>query len=462
MKIGDWEKRSEMHEASEIESHSLAAAPEPLPAGTRFLPGGATSAQLVQAAAANHTEWFAAGSLASGGDVCRTNGVTWTATHREITIAFPRLSKAMASRTLDEIVAECYRRKIQSASCWSLAPTRPSDLGARVAARGFEWGWRPHWMALDLRHLRAGLAVPDDLQIEVDDACDWDVDDLPYYNREGAAFLRVLARAHPRRMWHFGAWLDGRIVGHSVLYLTTGRFGVAGIYNVGVVPSARNRGIGKAISLAPCRFAQALGCHHALLNSAADPLYRQLGFESLGYGQTWWMHAPTLDAPPPTAAQIAFAEAVGRGDVTTLDALAPHSISEDAKALDAALSNGMTPMELAAKARKPASATWLAAHGASLEILHAWDLGWKARARRLLAVSPELANRRAGNWQITPLHEAIWRDDVALVRLLLTADPDLEIRDTQFHSTPLGWAHHFQRTEIITLLERHQASRKRD
>lgn len=119
----------------------------------------------------------------------------------------------------------------------------------------------------------------------------------------------------------------------------------------------------------------------------------------------------------------------------------------------------MTPMELAVKARKPAAAKWLAAHGATLGLLHAWDLGWKARARRLLAASPELANRRTGAGQITPLHEAALRGDLALARLLLTADPDLEIQDTQFHSTPMGWAREFQRTEIIALLERHQSVR---
>lgn len=152
------------------------------------------------------------------------NGATWTVAPKEVTIAFPRLSKALAGETLDEIVAECYRRKLAEASCWSLSPTRPRDLGTRVAARGFEWGWRPHWMALDFRKMRADFSVPDGLRIAVDDESDWDVDELPYYSREGAATLRALARAHPRRMWNFGAWLDGKTVGHSALYLTTGRF----------------------------------------------------------------------------------------------------------------------------------------------------------------------------------------------------------------------------------------------
>jgi ankyrin repeat protein len=128
--------------------------------------------------------------------------------------------------------------------------------------------------------------------------------------------------------------------------------------------------------------------------------------------------------------------------------------------LDAGLANGMTPMDLAVKAGKHASATWLAQRGATLDILQAWDLGWKAHARRLLRESPELANRRTGGWQITPLHEAASRNDVALAALLLTANPDLGIADTQFQSTPLGWARHFERTEIVALLERHEKGKR--
>lgn len=417
---------------------------------TRFLPGGANRAQLIRAAAANHAEWFAANARASGGEVNETNGVTWTATAREVTLAFPRLDADTAGETLDTLIAECFRRKVEKASCWSLSPTRPRDLGARMAARGFEWGWRPHWMALDLHQVTGDSVLPEGLHIAADEGSEWDVDDLPCYRREDAAFRHALAHAQPRRTWHFGAWLDGQIVGQSAIYLTTGRLGVAGIYNVGVVPSARHRGIGSAVSLAACQWAKALGCRYALLNSAADALYERLGFVSLGYGQTWWMHSATLTAPPPNAAQIRFAEAIGRGDAATLDTLPPSDLPAD---LDAALPSGTMPMQLAVQSRQPRSAEWLAAHGATLDILTAWDLGWKARARRLLVASPELANRRTGNWQTTPLHEAIVRDDMALVRLLLRAAPDLEIQDTEFHSTPVGWARHFGRTEIIALLE---------
>jgi predicted N-acetyltransferase YhbS len=420
-----------------------------------FLAPGATLARRIRAAAANHREWFALGALTGGGEVRREYGVTWTCAPGGGDIAFPQLPAETAGATLDTIVAYYRERKPARVACWSLTPARPRDLGARLTARGFEWGWQPHWMALDLHAMRADFPTPGGLRIAVDDESEWDVNDLPYYSREGAAVLQARARVRPRRMWHFGARLDGQIVGHSLLFLTTGRLGVAGIYSVGVVPEARNQGIGRAVSLAACQFAQALGCHCALLNSAADYLYQRLGFESLGWGQTWWMHAPTLAAPPPTPAQVAFAEAVGRGDVRKLDALDRQAMPDD---LDAPLPCGMTPMALAVRTRKPASVRWLAAHGATVEVLHAWDLGWKSRVPAMLAASPELANRRSGPLQTTPLHEAAARDDIELARLLLAAHPDLEIQDSEYHSTPLGWARHFQRTEIVALIEEYQAS----
>jgi predicted N-acetyltransferase YhbS len=446
-----------MSSTLEIAPHSrpLVELPPRLPGRLRFLGPEATPKRLIRATAANHLSWFTAGALASGGEIRKENGTIWLATSEELTLVFPRMPSVTASATLDTFLADCRRRMPVQAACWAVPPTQPRDLGVRLAARGFEWGWQPHWMALELREMRADFPLPEGLKIAVDDESDWDVEDLPYYNQASAAVLRAHARTQPRRTWHFGAWLEGKIVGHSLIHLTTGALGVAGIYSVGVTPSARNRGVGRAVTLAACQFAQALGCHYATLNSAT-PIYDRLGFVSLGRGQTWWMHAPTLAAPPPTPEQIAFAEAIGRGDVKALEALDRRALPEN---LDAPLPCGMTPMTLAAKTRKPTAAEWLIAHGTTLEIIHAWDLGWKDRASEMLARSPERVNRGVGPSQLTPLHEAAARNDVELARLLLTAHPDLKICDSQYNGTPLGWAYHFQHAEIVALIEAYRDAR---
>jgi len=427
----------------------LTQMPAPPRPPLRFLAPGATPQQLVRAVAANHRDWFLAGARVMGAEVFRERGVIWMAGAGEVIIAFPRLDSASASATLDRIVQACRERRPRAVSCWARTPTQPRDLGARLVARGFEWGWQPHWMALDLNRINADIPVPDGLSIEVDDRSEWDMDDLPYYKREAATAFQAHARALPRRTWHFAARLDGRVVGHSLLHVSTGAYGLAGLYSIGVVPSARRLGIGRAVTLAACQFARALGCHYAGLN-AATHIYDRIGFVSLGHGQTWWMHAHMFDALPPTAEQVAFAEAVGRGDVKTLDRFDRAALPPD---LDAPLPSGLTPLTLAVRTKQPASARWLIAHGATPEIVSLWDLGWKAEAARLLSATPALADRRFGAWQITPLHEAVSRGDAELARLLLGAGPDLTIRDTQFNNTAPGWARHFANAEIIALIE---------
>ncbi len=430
--------------------------PLPLPQSKRplrFLQSETAPETLTRAAAANHTAWFTRNSLLSPNfEGRRYKNARWLYTPKETIVPFPHLSRANADETLDHLVAFCREKATKTVACWALTPTYPHDLGTRLCARGFEWGWQPHWMVLEAEKMRADFMVPAGLRVDIADTCDWKASDLPYYEPNSAATLPAPGSERARRTWHFGAWLDGEIVGHAILFVNTGKLGIGGIYNVGVVPAARRRGIGGAVTLAACRFAWAMGCHYVMLNSAADFLYERLGFQSLGYGQTWWMQEAVLAAPPPAPSQVAFAEAIGRGDVRALKRFPPAELPPD---LNAPLPNGMTPMELAVKTRQLRSAEWLLANGAALDALQAWDLGWKERLSGMLAARPELVNQRAGRWQITPLHEAVSRNDIPLAKMLLAAHPDLTIQDTGFHSTPLGWARHFERTEIIALIEEH-------
>jgi GNAT superfamily N-acetyltransferase len=414
--------------------------------GSTFLED-ATTDQLLRAVAANHRGWMSANARVRGGETHRAKGATWVSTpgpdtlpegerRGTVEILFPRLAGAKAGGQLDAILEDGRRRRpLREVSCWSLGPER--ELGAMLAGRGFEWGWQPHWMWLDLRRMRTDHPTSFGLRVEpIEDEAVWDVNDLPYYSREEVAALSALARARPRRTWRFAAWLDGRPIGHSTLFLTTGRLGVAGIFNVGVVSAARNQGVGTAVTLAACRYAQSLGCRHALLNATGlgEPVYRRLGFETIGHGQTWWLHRETLEAPPPPPMQVALAEAVGRGDLAALEAL---SGQVSPALLDEPLLSGMTLMDLAVSTKQPAAAEWLARHGATLDVISAWDLGWKERVPQLLAASPGLADARLGKEQITPLNVAARGGDLDLARVLLADGPDLTVRDTYGAGTPL-------------------------
>lgn len=437
--------------------------PELISPAPRFLPPGASVAERITAAVNNHIAWFSATARAGGGVVRRENDVVFigpgTDAGRDGVIAFPRMNAAMAGETLDRIIAFYREGRPQSGeggsvSVWATTPTRPRDLSARLMARGFEEGWRPHWMAADLHNLHTDFPLPDNLKIAVEDEANWDVAELPYFSRDDIPQFQRIARQRPRRMWHFGAWLDGKIVGHSILFLTTGKYGVAGIYNVGVIPSARNKGVGRAVSVAACQYARALGANYALLN-ASTHIYDRIGFESLGHGQTWWMHDrqfSTIAQPAPTSAQIAFVEALGRGDIPSLDALPPDAFPAD---WDAPLLCGHTPLEIAVITRKPHAARWLENQGATLSLFDAWDFGWKARVRRTLAAHPAMVNEYSVGGVRTPLHEAAGRNDLELLALLLTANPNLTLQDKEFNGTALNWTHHFRHEAAAKLLTDH-------
>ena len=112
-------------------------------------------------------------------------------------------------------------------------------------------------------------------------------DEVPEYDDYGTALLS-LTRGRPRRFWHAVARVDGAYAGHAWAHRAAG---VAGLYDVDVLPRARRRGLGRALTGV---VAGAAGARWAVLNATGqgERLYAALGFRSLGHGRTWWRHRP--------------------------------------------------------------------------------------------------------------------------------------------------------------------------
>jgi ankyrin repeat protein len=70
---------------------------------------------------------------------------------------------------------------------------------------------------------------------------------------------------------------------------------------------------------------------------------------------------------------------------------------------------------------------------------------------------PDRYNPKAAHAHATPLHHAVWgrRDDV--VRLLVERGARLDIADTIYDATPLGWAVYGGHTETADYLRTHGA-----
>ena len=86
------------------------------------------------------------------------------------------------------------------------------------------------------------------------------------------------------------ATLEGKAVGASMVFYGAG---VVGIYNVGVCPEYRNRGIGTAITMAPLLQAKKMGYEISILVSSelGFKVYSQIGYkECCKFGQ--YIHIP--------------------------------------------------------------------------------------------------------------------------------------------------------------------------
>jgi hypothetical protein len=241
----------------------------------------ASDVELIRAAARNHTSWMTRAAEATGGAVVRTKDLTWTAPAPggEAMLLFPKGTTSAAA--LDEMIADVRERGARGIGCWATGLEPFDDLAERLMERDFEWGWQPHWMAIDLARLPL-----DDEDPRVSLA-----DEVPEYDGYGAALL-TLARARPQRSWHALARVDGAFAGRAWAHVDEDELGSAGIYDVDVWRRHRRRGIGRAVTLAVCRAAADAGARVATLNATGEGelLYRALGFRSLGLGQTWWRH----------------------------------------------------------------------------------------------------------------------------------------------------------------------------
>jgi ribosomal protein S18 acetylase RimI-like enzyme len=343
------------------------------------------SAALIRAAAANHRSWFRrlAGAR-GGGRVERAGGIDLILDDRSATIAFPR------SRRIEAAVARIRELGATGASCWTEGPDR--DLGTRLVARGFGWGWQPHWMALDLARVpdpdpRHEVAVG---HVRIPDA-------VPYGGDPDA----------PPAV-HVSISVDGEVAGHAAVNPWRG---VAGIYSMGVDAAHRRKGIGRALTIAACRIAAEQGCTHAALNATGEGelLYRAVGFESLGRGQTWWYCA----GPEPTPRQVALAEAIGFGDVGALTSIGPAPAE-----LVERLPGDTSPLRLAVVTDRLESARWM------------------------LERDPSLVSRRFEPFGGTLLHLAVKWDRPAFARLALEHGADPAARDRTYRGTPIQWVEH--------------------
>jgi GNAT superfamily N-acetyltransferase len=217
---------------------------------------------VLRDAARNHRAWFGRGR-----ELVELDGASLFLGSGDAVLAFPR-----SDGDLSAAVELARASGVDEIGCWALAPD--DDLGARLKKLGFQDGWQPHWMGIDPR---IQLEPPGHAVEETIECAGW----LPY---SSAHHEQVVGDD----VHHFVAFADGAPVGHAVLNVERES---GGIYDMGVTPTARRQGYGRALTLAALGCAQEEGCTSVTLNATGEgePVYRAVGFESLGLGMTWWL-----------------------------------------------------------------------------------------------------------------------------------------------------------------------------
>ncbi|HEY4027857.1 MAG TPA: N-acetyltransferase [Candidatus Dormibacteraeota bacterium] len=244
----------------------------------------------MRAIEANTAEFLVAMGRAGDGEERDDERVRWVIGGSPIDYHNCVVRAGLTPETADEAIGASVARlrAHRVPGTWHVGPSmRPADLGERLVRHGFANAGDEIGMAVDLGALPDRVAAPAGLTVRrVGDG-----ETLAAWTRTlaagfgegereaawvGATFARIgLGDDVPWR--HYLGLLDGAPVATSSLFLGAG---VAGLYFVFTVATARRRGIGAALSLAPLREARAMGLRLGVLGASAMgfPVYRRLGF----------------------------------------------------------------------------------------------------------------------------------------------------------------------------------------
>jgi len=67
-------------------------------------------------------------------------------------------------------------------------------------------------------------------------------------------------------------------------------------------------------------------------------------------------------------------------------------------------------------------------------------------------IDPSMYNPAGAHSHSTPLHQAAYAGHLDVVEALVDAGGSVEVTDTLFHGTPLGWAEHGGQSEVAAFL----------
>ena len=197
-----------------------------------------------------------------------------------------RLAPEDVDRTIQFLIADSNARQVPL--LWWIGPsTQPANLGGTLTRNGFRIVDNDPGMAVALENLNEDLRSPTGLSIELarDEDAWWEWSRtmaLGFEFPPAATFAidvwyKFLSLIDLDTVQPYLARLDGEAVATSLLFLGAG---VAGIYSVATIPTARRKGVGALVTLHPLLQARARGFKAGVLEASemGEGMYRALGF----------------------------------------------------------------------------------------------------------------------------------------------------------------------------------------
>lgn len=327
-----------------------------------------------------------------------------------------------------------------SVGVWSDAEPAPRWITAAALSSGMGWGWTARWMARDLTALEEGVAHGLDIRVLTAPPPDA-ADDIPYLDEAWRHSLS--SESDSGSTLRAAAFQGGRAVG----IVTTFLYGeTSALFDLGVSPGERGKGVGSALIAFACQLAAGRGAKTMTLNATIQggPVYARAGFQDLGNGQTFWL-TPSRLKTAPSEEERKLVQAVVENDPDAVAAALANSPPSLQAQPAQPLACGLTLAEIGVKTQSKEAVEKLASLGVPVDVLSAWELGWKEEAGRLAhalgsgAEGIDALDKRPDQ-QSSLLHKAVERNDPELVRLLLSSGASPEVLDGRFNSTPARWA----------------------
>ncbi len=239
----------------------------------------------------NLAEWVIAQAASVPGVEVHLDGdVSWIFTHSSApgnTAALANFATRKKAEIRTRQILDYHLQRV--ASCqWIVGPSsKPAALGPILKSLGFSCRIHCAGMFCNLDNARAmGGEHPTGVTIRL-------AEERPFFEpvtterrRRQLAIARGMAAHQPKRVWYFGAWMDGKAVGRTSLFAGSA---AAGIYDVEVLKEARFRGVGTALVHAALQHAKTLGHSRAVLaaTGAGRGVYERAGFQEVAKISFW-------------------------------------------------------------------------------------------------------------------------------------------------------------------------------